>query len=97
MGWMMDQSDDVQASERRLELLSKSEVVCVGVGDYGMGTAKKLRGGSSPSFHFRGHLGVRLGGKEVWRLGRSKRSASEAGWVEVCWGEAPKLDCRRIK
>jgi hypothetical protein len=42
----------VQASERRLELLSKSEVV-------GVGTAKKLRGASSSSssFHFGGHYG----------------------------------------
>jgi hypothetical protein len=50
-----------------------------------LGTAKKLK--VLLFFPFWGHLG----GKEVWRLGRSQPQPSEAGWVEGCWGEARSL------
>ena len=60
----------VQASERRLELLSKSEVV-------GVGTAKKLRGAFF--FSFFPLLGGIMGGKEDMEARASKRSL--CGWL----------------
>jgi hypothetical protein len=37
-----------------------------------------------------------MGGKEDME-DRARSAAFVAGWVEGCWGEAPKLDCRRTQ
>ena len=68
----------IQASERRLELLSKSEVVWCGDG-------KKLR--VAFFFFLLPLLGGIMGGKEDMVLGHSERSASEAGWSRGVGGK----------